>query len=341
MSRENDAAIANGCAAHITLASAKGADVCLSPLPTALDKYQPAPVCLTQAHAGENKGAQGLAPDAPATGSGKKPFLRSGSGLHRRQEAWRSAARYVPPGGFLLAPELPDGQEPLGAGPTQRPHTAPARPRQHMPGRAPLRGARDPNHASDPVQSGAAAPAAATRRGRSAAATGSAPGGSKAPSGGPLATEEWLDAGDERWGAGDAALVGDNGDLYAESEAVPLRQSVGAEDAQPGSDAGAAEWQGCADDDGEALRGSSVDEHAQAYEGLEPGGGGALGTYGDSSVSPAGAGLPLDGAWDARDVEEVRVTPIQMLCQRQGCGPEGSSHPLRGCALSVLRRFET
>ena len=313
MDRENDAAVANGCAAHITLAPAKGADAGLSPLPPALDKWQPAPadaVCLTQADAGESRGAQ--AP-APATGSGKKPFLRSGSGLQRRRDAWRSAARYVPPGGFLLAPELPDGQAPLGGGPTARPHTAPARPRQHAPGRAPVQHAtRDP--ASDPARSGAAAPAAAKRQGRSAAATGRAPGDPPPLCGAPADEEDWLETGKERWGADDAASVGDDDDLHSVNNAGQPRQSMGAEDAQPGSGAGAAEWQGRFVD-GAALGGSSLGPHGQALEGLENGEGGVLDAYGHRMVSPAGAGLPLDGAWDARDVEEVCLLTF-LRCER-------------------------
>lgn len=310
MDRENDAAVANGCAAHITLAPAKGADTALSPVPPALGKWQPAPLdALSFAHAdaGEDGGAHAPAPDAPATGSGRKPFLRSGSGLQRRREAWRSAARYVPPGGFLLAPEVPDGQEPLGGGPAARPHTAPARPRQHVPGRAPAqRGARDPDpkRASGPVRSGAGAPTATARRGRSAAAHSQVRGEVQTPSGDPLAPGDWLEPGEERWGADDAASVGDYGDLHFGQGAVELRRSGGDGGAQPGSGADAAEWQGHAED-GMALSGSSLDGHAQAYGGLEVEGGGALETYGGSTESPAGAGLPLDGAWDARDVEEV------------------------------------
>ena len=310
MDRENDAAVANGCAAHITLAPAKGSDTSLSPVPPALGKWPPAPLdplAFGQADAGEDVGAHAPAPDAPATGSGRKPFLRSGSGLQRRREAWRSAARYVPPGGFLLAPEVPDGQEPLGGGPAARPHTAPARPRRHVPVRAPAqRGARDPGpkRASGPDQSGAGAPTAAARQGRSAAASSQVPGEPQAPSGDPLATEDWFEPGEERWGADDAASVGEHGDLHVESGTLQLGRSMGEGDAQPGLGADAAEWQDHAEE-GAALGGSSLDGHAQAYWGLEVEGGGALGTYGGSTVSPAGAGLPLDGAWDAHDVEEV------------------------------------
>ena len=43
----------------------------------------------------------------------KRPFLRKNVGLRQRQQAWRSARRYVPQGGFVLS------FEPLDAGPSR------------------------------------------------------------------------------------------------------------------------------------------------------------------------------------------------------------------------------
>lgn len=325
MDLENNAAAANGCiaaaSAHITLVQPKAA--ALAVLAT-LDKWQtaapaPSPAARDAAsHVDAHYMANSGDACTPPASSGKKPFLQRGSGLKRRQEAWRSEQRYIPPGGFLLAPELDASQAPFGgalpAG--ARPPSAPAKPGQQTRAGGPSSAAR---------QAGATAATPASRRGR-LASTGevwsAAAPASKAPSKhllGESSGGRWVaDRGQQEaaWGAGDAALV-DN-PAYLDSDLVagyapPLTWDMDAEDART---------KPCADHDDNAQGSSSAAwgghvgatatrawEDDTLLRGPADGITDAARIAGGEAGCPddEGAGLPLDGAWGARDVDEARA----------------------------------
>lgn len=324
MDLENNPAAANGCiaaaSAHITLVQPKAA--ALAVLAT-LDKWQttapapsPAPrdaAYHVDAHYTANSGDA----STPTASSGKKPFLQRGNGLKRRQEAWRSEQRYIPPGGFLLAPELDASQAPFGAALPAgvRPLSAPAKPGQQT------RAGGDFSSAAR--QAGATAATPASRRGR-LASTGevwsAAAPASKAPSKHFLADSSggrcMADCGQQEaaWGAGDAALV--DSPAYLDSNLVaghapPVDWEMNAEDARtkPCADhkdaaqgSSSAAWGGHvgatatrAWEDDTSLRGP-----ADGMTNAARIAGGEAGCSDDE-----GAGLPLDGAWGARVVDEA------------------------------------
>jgi hypothetical protein len=331
MDTENDAAIANGCTAYVTLGEGKAGSAA-GAAPGGPHAWSPParPPGSATAACSDTRTPQ-LAP-------GPRPFLQRGSGTRRRQEAWRSEQRYVPPGGFLLAPELDAGQAPFGAGAgasDRRARSAPA-------GAAgqPRRRAAAPAGASGGAAAASRAPAPPRRRSAGAgppsqgAPPAAEPPVMQPPAGETLAAalagSSWDDR-ERAWGAHDADLVGDgapgpaDADLDLAGPRTPAVQYAAA--AMDGRGAGAplqadprggraavpeeagagAEWA-----DKHAWEEGALDERA-ADGAWAPGGG-------DGHAAGADAGLPLDDTWDTRDVEEVRtrwVAPVKAVCGTQ------------------------
>ena len=318
MDNEKDAAIANGCTAYVTIGDGKAGSAAGAPPVVPHTWSPPARPAASVAAACSDTLTPELAP-------GPRPFLQRGSGTRRRQEAWRSEQRYVPPGGFLLAPELGEGQAPFGAGAgarDRRAHSAPA-------GAAgqPRRRAAAPAGASGGAAAASGAPALPRRRSAGAGppSQGAAPAAEPPtvqPPGaetlaGSLAGNGW-DERERAWGAHDADLVDDSASRPADADreragprtsadwhaaaaldgrgaGAPLHagEPHGSQAAAPEQAGAGAEWAG------EPAWEEGALEERVADGAWAPGGGGGR-------AAGADAGLP-DGAWDARDVEEVCV----------------------------------